>query len=382
MENSKVKCPSCSIILEIPANQKIQKAKCAKCNAKFILEEISYDDIMNVLGGDNRFETSAGAKIDDFLADMGDDFLDLGLSAAPGAKFTPQPTGVEGFTLTDLTAKHATFEIDAKLLEEGKIRGAMPTVCTHCGTMHHLSPKLVVFANQLMDCATLESEYMIGDLPILLDKDLQEKPMSEILKTLPTLRRIPMPANKPFVYWICDQCSPTDIMFAKNDINWQTHEGVCTLQINRIWRAQQFLENFAGTQSPAYEKISQFIAHHPESPWSRLPGSVQKRIVQWYKPHKGEEFTAYIPDRRRTRNEDGIAGVLITNRRFIYNSSRQHFENIKGQKISITLMNHSGDYKIGIKGSNWEIQQMNIDKDGLKNLRKSLIRESYEPTWR
>ena len=382
MENSKVKCPGCSIILEIPASQQIQKAQCAKCKSKFILEDITDDDIMNVLGADDRFATSAGAKIDDFLSDLGEDFLDLGLPTIPGAKFSPLPTGLEGLTLTDLTAKHATFEIDAKLLDGDSVRGAMPTVCTHCGTRHHLAPKLVVFANQLMDCATLESEYMIGDLPILLDKDLHEKDMSEILGKLPTLRRIPMPANKPFVYWICDQCLPTDLMFAKNDINWQTHAGTCTLQINRIWRAQQFLENVAGTQSPAYEKLTQFISHHPESAWSKLPGSVQKRIIQWYKPHKGEEFAAYIPDRRRTRNEDGIAGVLITNRRIIYNSSRQHFENIKGQKIAISLMNHSGEYRIGIKGSNWEIQQMNIDKDGLKNLRKSLIRENYEPSWK
>ena len=382
MNPRRVHCPDCDVLLKIPAGVKSTKVKCAKCSCKFVIPQISDDDIMDVLGHVNRDETSAGPAIDDVFSDMPTDIFDDGIegSGALAGGASNVPAGLEGLILKRFTQNGVVFEIDSELLADDKIRSAMPKACVRCGSQSNINPRLVVFAHQMLECSAIESEY-VENVPTFTMRDVRDKPIRELMQTMPALKKIPAPANKPFPYWVCDMCSPVGLMHAANSIDRKTGKGKCLLQIDRIWRAEMFLVNAGGSGSPAHQLIHKRIDDNPELPWDTLAGAVQQRIKQWFRPHRGEQFVAYTPDRRHSRTEDGMAGLLITNRRLIYHSSRRHFENIKGQQLSIGLMSAAGHYRIRIKGANWEIQQMNVDKSGLERLRRSLIKQKYEAKW-
>jgi hypothetical protein len=171
-------------------------------------------------------------------------------------------------------------------------------------------------------------------------------------------------------------CSPANMIFA------QGSEDRCRIQIARLWRAEEFLVNVRGEGTPAFEELQRRLEENPQTPWDTLPGVVQQRIRQWFKPIKKEKYIAYIPDRTRSRTEDGMVGVVVSTRRLIYNSSMRHYENEKGSPLELDFAMESGRLGLHIKGAGWEIKNMIVDKPDLENLRRSLTGEKFPAVWR
>ncbi|MCD4823379.1 MAG: zinc-ribbon domain-containing protein [Phycisphaerae bacterium] len=380
MSETRVRCPHCSVLLNVPREFKGTKVRCSSCETGFRIPCISDDDILDLLGGGNKDDTAAGAIPAEALAE------ELAKQATTetheAAKQSPPvgcPAGKEGFALMRIGKRGPVFEFPASLLTDPKFRGSMPRHCLRCGANAHLRPHLIIFAHQLLDSSVAEPEF-VEAMPAINEDDSRRQPIEELLPRLPKLKKLPEPANLPMPYWICDMCSPANMIFAQGEFSSQTG-GICHLQIGRLWRAEDFLVNAGGMDSPAYKMLHKVLKKHPMRPWDNLPGVVQQRLRQWYQPRSAEKFVSYTPDRTHSRTEDGMAGIIVTNGRLIYNSSLRHRESNKGEPLELSFAMESGRMRLRIAGANWEMKNIIVDKPGLEKLRRSLTKEKFQAAW-
>jgi hypothetical protein len=294
-------------------------------------------------------------------------------------KYKAIPAEFEGFTMVRLDSNGVLFEFPASLLKSKVFRGALPHRCMRCGARGHLQPHLVIFAHHMVDSASLEMQFVAG--PVMDGSEAMNLSISDILEKLPRIRRLPPPADLPMPYWICDQCSPAKMISAQNEIDRNTGQGCCRLEIPRLWRAEEFVVNLGCEGTAICEEIRRVMQEHPEEPWDMLAGVVQQRLRQWYNPHKGERFVAYTPDRSHGRSEDGVCGVVVSNRRLIQNCDRRHHESEKGEPIELSFSMHNGQLRLKIKTPNWTVKNQVVDKAGLERLRRALGQEKFLTTW-
>ena len=288
-------------------------------------------------------------------------------------------TGIDGFYLIRIDQRGAMFEFPASLLVGETIRGAMPRRCLRCGETHHIHSHMVIFAHHMTESSSIEAQYAPGQKS-LSEKDILKKSTADILQLLPEIRKIPSPGNLPMPYWICDMCSPSNMVYAQNMIG-SNGEGTCRLQIQRIWRAEEFFIAAGGQDSNAHKEIIEAFEGNAEKPWDTLPGAIQQRLQQWYKPHKGERFVAYIPDRMRVRTQDGMGGVVLTNRRLIYNCAQRYHEVERGEQLDMDFARSEEKMTLHIKTPSWEVTKMIVDKHGLERLRRSMWQEKFPAVW-
>ncbi len=378
MVAKRVRCPQCTVILDVPVEYKGTKIRCSVCRAGFRLPGVSDAEILDWIGPESKEDTAHAAA-----------------AASPTMKALERPrrntrvmnhrkgnfsAGSEGFMLMRVGHQGVLFEFPATLLEDKSFRSAMPRCCLRCGTNAQLRPHVIIFGNLMKESSSMEAEYL--DSPgELSEREARNMSIKEVLERLPMINKIPPPANLPMPYWICDMCSPFNMVFAQNKIHAKTGEGICRLRIQRLWRAEEFLVQAGGKNTEAHDEILDALEENPEKPWDMLAGIIQQRLQQWYNPHRGERFVSYTPDRTHTRTEDGMTGVVVSSRRLIYNSSLQQRESEKGEPLELNFTRPSGKLTLHIKGPTWEIKDMVVDKSGLAILRRALTKEGFSAVW-
>lgn len=378
MDVKRVRCPDCSALLEIPKAFKGTKIRCSACETNFRIPAISDTDILGWIARDSKEDSATGvSSVDIEIDETQEEVAPVAALPAEEEESSTAEYSKEGedFRLVRVGQRGPVFEFPVDMLNDPGFRGAIPRHCLRCGAVRHLRPHLVIFAHQMTDCSSLESDFL-DSTPSLGETEVCSLSVEEILGRLPKLKKMPSPTDLPMPYWICDMCSPANMIFA------QGSEDRCRIQISRLWRAEEFLVNVRGEGAPAFEELHRQLEKNPQTLWDTLPGVVQQRIRQWFKPIKKEKYIAYIPDRTRSRTEDGMVGVVVSTRRLIYNSSMRHYENEKGSPLELDFAMESGRLGLHIKGAGWEIKNMIVDKPDLENLRRSLTGEKFPAVWR
>lgn len=381
MAARRVRCPECTVILDIPADYPGRRIRCSVCKADFLLPGVSDDDILDWIATEEEPEDTAhgAAAMAPAPGDTHSPPVDSEDEEQEDA-FSGYSAGAEGLVLLRVDSHGALFEFPAGLLEPLAFRAALPRKCLRCGTRRFLTPHMVIFGPMLKDCTTLEAEFLTRSIR-LEEQEIRDLSTEEVLRRLPGPENLPAPANLPMIYWVCDLCSPAKLIYAQNRLNPDTHEGRCCLQIHRLSRAEEFLRAVGGEGSEAHRELLAVMEKHPETPWDNLPGMVQQRIQHWFAPHRGERFVAYCPDRSRTRKEDGMAGVLVSTRRLIYHTALRHHESEKGESLELSFAMDNGRQTLRIQAPLWEVKNMVVDKEGLRALRQALTEQRFPAQW-
>ena len=109
--------------------------------------------------------------------------------------------------------------------------------------------------------------------------------------------------------------------------------------------------------------------------------TVQHRLEQWFKPEAKERFLAYVPDRDHARTEDGMGGIVVSDRRLIYHTEMRHRETPLGASLRITVASHGFARRIAIKTDSWEVIAMTLDREGMSGLRRALLLGKFPMVW-
>ncbi|MBS3821000.1 MAG: hypothetical protein GVY16_07205 [Planctomycetes bacterium] len=371
------RCPGCRNVLEIPGAYHGTRVLCGICEAKFEIppSNITGSEVLDWIGEPDKDETRADTPAVEVPEEL------MGDGEAGSAESEEDlATHEEGFRLIRISSRGALFEFPAEKLFDKQFRGAIPRRCLRCGTKAHIQPRIIIFGHEMMDSSAIELEYITARAEHS-DHDARSLPIDQMLERLPKVQRISPPGDLPMPYWICDMCSPTNMVFARGDFADDEQGGTCRLQIRRLWRAEEFLVNAGGENTGAHEQLLEALEKNPERPWDTLAGVVQQRLQQWYRPHRGETFVTYVPDATRARTEDGMSGIVVSSRRLICHSSMRHRESDKGEPLELEFGLRGREGTLRVKSPNWEIKKIAVDKVGLERLRRGLAKEGFTTTW-
>ena len=164
-------------------------------------------------------------------------------------------------------------------------------------------------------------------------------------------------------------------------MNTQSGNGICRLKIRSLRRALEFMEAAGGGATKAFKQLRERVESNVENPWEQLPSVIQHRVEQWYKPGQGEQYIAYVPDRDRTRTEDGMSGVLISNRRLIFHTRLRHSETTSEKPLKLQLSNDGGKLSVRIETPVWDVKHLVLDRDAANLLRRALVASGFKPIW-
>jgi hypothetical protein len=272
------------------------------------------------------------------------------------------------------------MEFPARRLLEPAFRRGMPRQCIKCSSKSHLYVHVIIFSGHMTDSISLEAEYSAGSLG-LSDQEARTLSADDLLARLPKVPNVPPPANEPMPYWLCDMCSAAGVVSGQITGNLAAGQGTCRLKINNVRQAQEFVIAVGGTGADGYDKLEQLISHMVVNPWESVPLTVQHRLEQWFKPEAGERFLAYVPDRDRARTEDGMCGVVVSDRRLAYHTEMRHREMLIGASLRITVASHGLAQRIAINTDSWEVRAMTIDREGIVGLRRALLLGKFPLIW-
>lgn len=367
----RIKCPSCGAVLGLPPACTQKTARCGKCR--------QYFRIPSMPGVTDEAVAQWLVEEGEPAAPVGRAHARASAGRTPGAASGADKT--EEVTVVKIDSDGVLLEFPVGMLRDVAFRSAMPRRCMQCGARDRLEAHVAIFSDALADSVSLEVEQFAVEM-IQGDAEIQKLYGSDLLARFPRVPNVPAPADRPMPYWLCDLCRASESVTGQLMPHGAPSQAHCRLSIQNAPRAVEFLHAAGAEGTEADRAIREHLARTPENPWDRLPLVVRRRVQQWYKPDSGESFLAYVPDRGRSRNQDGMAGLLVSSGRLIYHTDGRHRETPANRPLAFHVAMHRADGDLEIHAPSWEIKHFCVDRDGVVRLRKALDRGKFKATWR
>jgi len=373
MPARRVKCPKCGKVLGIPEGFDGKAVRCGVCRTPFRIPKPSVED------------TIAGWLDDEPEADLSaKTAAPIGMAPEPAPRDPPASKSAkkatQGLRVVAMERRGTLFEFPADMLRGEAFRCAIPRRCTHCQAKVHLSAHLIIFTSELRDSISLEAEHKAGHLTIPQDQ-LGRVDGPEMLAKLPEVPNVPEPANHPMPYWVCDMCSGAGSISGQITVDNASGRGRCRMFIRNAHMARDFFANAGGEGTRDYAKLVEFTEHMDDDRWDALPSVIRHRLEQWFRPQDGEKFIAYVPDRAFVRTEDGMNGLVISNRRLIFHHPPLHQEAPREVKMTIALRVEKGDEVATLDAPDFKRRSIVLDRQGMMLFRRALSKGDFTAEW-
>ncbi len=372
MNGRLVACPACGTLLDAPPEAADCVVRCGHCKKRFRLPKklvATGEAIASWLWVDRDHE--AGTK----RAEPSYDPREESLMFLADLHHEDPSTAIR---LVRLGSEGALFEFPAVRLKDPAFRTALPRMCVRCSARTDLVAHPIIFAAELSDSLSLEAEYAAGALRMDWGQ-VRQLTDTQVLERIGRIPNVPAPADLPMIYWLCDLCSGAGMISGQcnitNEVGW------CRLRIQNLDVAERFLIAIGRGDSVEHAEIRLRIDALNKHPWDSLSDSVRHRIEQWYQPEPGEQFVAYVPDRDRSTTEDGVFGLIVTNRRLIYHCKYRHHESPIDLPIHLQWSQRAGKLRLHMRTPRWESPRFCLDRQGLDTLRKALRRAGFSARW-
>jgi len=384
-----VQCPVCGTILNVPPGCANCNVRCGTCRHRFRLPRhiaVTDDAIAEWLWQGQRRPEDRQALTEPQKAQQ----IRQARQRAAKARQAKQaiaagetailPALTDELRLVRVDNRGAMFEYPADRLNTPEFRCAMPRKCLRCGAKTHLQAHLIIYTTRLQDSFTVEAQHG-GRRLVLNSRDAQSLAGPRLLGALPAVPGVPAPGNLPMPYWLCDMCTGTGMIAAQIQINPDTGKGACRLLIRNLRRAEEFFLAAGGEGSADYAEFRRYIASVPEKPWDNLSETVQQRLGQWYRPGKGEQLLAYVADRSRPRDDDGLYGIIVSTGRLILRTSAESRQAKPSDRLRLELSSATGRPRLRVKAPTWEVKRFCMDRESPEQLRRALSAGKFNAVW-
>jgi hypothetical protein len=175
-------------------------------------------------------------------------------------------------------------------------------------------------------------------------------------------------------------CREAGIVAGEIKVDPTTQKGTCWLTIKNPPRAEEFILTACG-EIAGLDELRKLNESGKENPWDMVPMTVKHRLEQWFRPDEDEHFLAYIPDRDHNRTEDGMAGVIVSDKRLIYHTHLRHKEMQADQPLQLLLAMKRGSGHVTITTKDWQIRKISVDQEGVRRLRRGLSLGKFKAKW-
>lgn len=371
MTASTVKCPACGEKFSLPAGWSEEVVQCSHCHKslRLRLRPSVEEEIAGWLGGDDDAGPPPGLE-------------EPPQPEAPGAPPDAEAKGPEDETalhVLDVTAEGVLLEFPTSRLLEPGFRGAMPRECLWCGAREHLRCCVIVFA---VGPGMPMRDADVCPPPVLIGEDLSDLDADKLLKRLRRVPNVPHPGDLPMPYWLCELCTGGIAVAGRFELHAHAASGRAGLIIRNAQAAERFLAAADGEGCAGHLLLRERIRRIPEDPFRALPFAVQRRLSVWFRPEAGEKFVAYVPDRNTTWQNDGMAGLVVSDRRLIYHTRLVHRDAPISEPLRVKLSVTGPRGEVDIKSTALRLKHFHVDADGARVLRLALTKARFQVWWR
>ncbi len=138
----------------------------------------------------------------------------------------------------------------------------------------------------------------------------------EMLSRMGVIEQLPEPFRFPFPYYVRTDHSNMSIKCTTS----KKGEGplLAHVTIPDGPMALRWLRHVNGVCGREYDLLSRDVAHLWQNEWTGLDETVRRRLEVWAHFMDGEKFRYFINDADMPKKDEGLAGVVLTDRRLIY----------------------------------------------------------------
>ena len=382
MSQMTIDCPQCASPLLVPEAAAGRKARCTKCEVRFIIpsvEEMLEQTITHFALGalDERWHeaeesaqeeaeakaakqkkrerpesplpegTIVGMPVGEDTADGGNGEGVLGVdriapptkkqekaaertrdadkkpepnAEKPGYPQELRPTKARPYLVVrEATMKGVLFAFDAAWLKSDAFRLSLPTRCVVTG---------VGVDGGLNARPMIFSNRTKGDIQHIHQLETRyARPFRkgassrEHAKSIGRIEEMPSPFDLPMLFYTTETSSSNPLhSVVRSDDGGQRH---CEVLIPNAEVALQWLERVNGRCGPEFALLRGDAVNLSSDAWTSLSEATRRRLEVWARFQRGERFKLYLNDADMSSADEGLAGVIVTDQRLLYHKYRR-----------------------------------------------------------
>jgi hypothetical protein len=249
----------------------------------------------------------------------------------PASFAMPAPTGAAGVRIGELkqdfdvnssrpflavescTTNGVELAFDWKCLEHEGFCASMPVRCVFTGedNPRNLLSRPLSFVDRsgatVRSAQEVETRYQ--------HKIVTGQTPRDLMRVMGLIDGIAKPFNHPVPYYVEQHHTGQSLRC------WSVKRGesyTCHVQVPDGWYALEWVARVNGICGPEYDALAAEVAMLSSDAWSGMSEQCRGRIEVWCKFLPMEEFRLYLTDVDFGRHDEGLAGLVVTNRRLIY----------------------------------------------------------------
>lgn len=216
--------------------------------------------------------------------------------------------------VTRVTQSGVELTFDSRFLMHDGFRLSMPVACAFTGETDRTKLQARPFAFLDQARGELRNAY---DIESGREAKLsQHQTGKEMLARMGVIEQLPEPFRYPFPYYVRIDHTSQSLKCTtsrKGDGPTLAHVNIPEGHIALRW-----LRHVNGVCGREYELLTRDVAHLWQNEWTGQDEIVRRRLEAWANFQDGEKFRYYINDADMPKKDEGLAGVVLTDRRLIY----------------------------------------------------------------
>ncbi|MDX1564959.1 MAG: hypothetical protein R3236_06110, partial [Phycisphaeraceae bacterium] len=212
------------------------------------------------------------------------------------------------------------IEFPASLLEIPAFRASMPMQCLKSGETdtQKLVARPFAWVDRLKD-QTLSAREFSDKFARQVPTGLNER---QFVDSLYPMEDLPLPFNLQMPYYL-DKAHETKIEVPARVINASYGVG-CEVLLPMSPTVLRWVGHVNGLCGPEYVELEKKLMVQMNRAWLNLPEKVRQRISGWFAWRGDERFLIYLPDSDFSRNDEGLAGLVLTSKRMVFCKFSRH----------------------------------------------------------
>jgi DNA-directed RNA polymerase subunit M/transcription elongation factor TFIIS len=241
--------------------------------------------------------------------------------------------------INECSQRGVMFAFDSSFLEHGEFRVSMPIGCAFSNDRERkqLLARPLAFHDQsqgaIRNAQGVEAGHEFRMISTQTPKD--------VIASMGTLTQLPTPFKFPMPYYVNEEHSNMSLQCSTR----RRAEGGtnCRVLIPNGYYALDWLRNINGVCGREYRLLQQDVARLWSGAWHEVEETTRQRLGTWVGFEPGERFQHYFNDAEFGKKDEGLAGVVLTDRRLIYHKyHRSGFVNYADSPK--LLMRGEGDF--------------------------------------
>jgi len=235
--------------------------------------------------------------------------------------------------VTHCTQRGVQLSFASRFIKHTRFRLSMPIKCTYTCNMERkrLLVRPLAFLDRSQAKIRNAHEIEAGHECHLGDIRVDES----LLSRLGVIEGLPEPFHLCFPYYVSDDHSGKSL---KCNTTKRPDGGITASVLIPDGRyALEWLAAVNGKCGKEYQLLQKDVARLWQDQWGGLPEKVRERLNTWVEFQPDEQFRYYIHDADIARKDEGLAGVVLTNRRLIYHKYHKQGQVVFGEDAKLIV---------------------------------------------